>query len=123
MNRNRDIETRAGNGLQICQPTAKRIYRTRKNARAGRRQFGNGSELSIYRCPHGDHYHVGHQPDAVRSGEVDKGTWLARTKHGRPCSDCGKTVEPLEVKQFYDTVTDALVTSLCVSCYDTRADA
>lgn len=83
MNPNKDNEERAGNGFQTCQPAGKRIYVTRKNARRARQQFGNGHELNVYRCPHGEHYHIGHLPKSVRRGEYDKAEWLDRATRRR----------------------------------------
>lgn len=78
MNPNKATEERAGDGHHTCTPAGKRIYVTRKNARRARRRFGDGHELNIYPCPHGDHYHIGHLPPAVRRGQYDKREWLDR---------------------------------------------
>lgn len=57
-------------------PTRKVQFANRKQAKAGARNL-NDSALGVYRCPSCDWFHVGHKPQRVRNGEIDKGDWLA----------------------------------------------
>lgn len=49
-------------------------FATRKQARQGRRTIADSS-LTIYRCGECDWFHLGHLPQRVRNGEVDKAVW------------------------------------------------
>jgi len=50
-------------------------YPTRKEARHAARHLP-GEKLGTYRCPFCGWFHVGHIPQRVRAGEVDKSAWL-----------------------------------------------
>lgn len=58
-------------------PTGKVQFATRKQARWGRR---DGATLSVYRCTDCDWWHLGHLPQRVRNGAVDKDAWLNSTR-------------------------------------------
>lgn len=58
-------------------PTGKVQYSKRKQAKARAREM-NDSALGVYRCGDCDWFHVGHRPQRVRNGEVDKAAWLGR---------------------------------------------
>lgn len=62
------------NALGICDRCQKRIFADRRHAReAAKMTFGGEHRPRPYRCPHVDgHWHVGHLPDAVRHGEIDR---------------------------------------------------
>lgn len=55
-------------------PTGKVQFATRKQARRGAR-FRSLDRLSVYRCEECAFFHLGHLPDRVRNGEVDKDAW------------------------------------------------
>lgn len=55
-------------------PTGKVQFASRKQARRGARF--RAISLSAYRCGDCDWWHLGHVPQRVRNGEVDKGAWL-----------------------------------------------
>lgn len=59
--------------------TGKLQFATRKQAKARARTM-RGSGLNAYRCEHCDWFHLGHKPQRVRNGEIDKAAWL----HGGP---------------------------------------
>jgi hypothetical protein len=65
-----------------CETCGKRSYPTRSEARqAARAHSINADKFNVYRC--GDGWHLGHLPQAVRSGELDKDEWLKRKEaHG-----------------------------------------
>lgn len=60
-------------------PTGKVCFATRKQARQSRRKVSSSDPIGIYRCPACDWFHLGHKPQRVRNGEIDKSAWL-RTK-------------------------------------------
>lgn len=66
-----------------CATTGKRGYETRKLARTARRQARPTNEMNIYTCHACGLYHVGHMPDEVRRGELDKDTWQERIRTRR----------------------------------------
>ena len=41
----------------------------------GKRQQHKGGPLSIYRCDDCGFYHLGHMPQRVRNGEIDRRDW------------------------------------------------
>jgi hypothetical protein len=57
-------------------PTRKVEFASRKQARAAARSM-NDSALSVYRCPDCEWFHVGHLPQRVRNGAVDRRGWEA----------------------------------------------
>ncbi|PBC35159.1 hypothetical protein CJ179_48760 [Rhodococcus sp. ACS1] len=68
-----------------CPHCGKRTYFTRKDARAARTHHEKRQGLSIYPCPHqqggGDRYHVGHRPEGLGRGDIDRDT-LADNQRG-----------------------------------------
>lgn len=61
-------------------PSGKVQFATRKQARRGAKF--RAVRLSVYRCERCGWYHLGHLPDRVRNGEVDKGAWLRAKGEG-----------------------------------------
>lgn len=57
-------------------PTGKVQFANRKQARRAARAMQD-SALGVYDCPRCDNWHIGHMPERVRRGEVDKAAWLA----------------------------------------------
>jgi hypothetical protein len=55
-------------------PTGKVQFASRKQARRGAKY--RSISLSAYRCEDCDWWHLGHLPQRVRNGEVDKAAWL-----------------------------------------------
>jgi len=56
-----------------CATCAHRGYLTRGDARAVRRRHRGEKGLAVFACPHVDGlFHVGHRPDALSSGEIDR---------------------------------------------------
>lgn len=53
-------------------PCGKRSYHTKKLAKAARKNHGR--DLRAYRCPEFDGWHLGHLPDDIRHGDVDRQT-------------------------------------------------
>lgn len=44
-----------------CEPTGKRIWLTRRDAKQAMRQDHPGDQqMAVYRCQHGEHFHIGH---------------------------------------------------------------
>lgn len=60
-----DYDKLAMNGV-TCPMTGKKVYMTRKDARAARNRLGNG--LSIYSCAENGpkHFHIGHHGTKTR---------------------------------------------------------
>lgn len=56
-------------------PTGKVQYSTRGQAKGSARRR-NDNTLSAYRCAQCDWFHLGHKPQRVRNGEVDKAAWI-----------------------------------------------
>lgn len=56
-------------------PSGKIQYANRKQARAYVRSTHDGA-LRAYRCPDCEWIHVGHKPQRVLNGEIDKQAWL-----------------------------------------------
>lgn len=50
-------------------------YANRKQARAAAKHLPS-QRLGVYRCPACDWFHLGHLPQRVRAGDVDKEAWL-----------------------------------------------
>lgn len=57
---------RADTWIDTC-TCGKRSYPNRKAARTARKQTGGG-RMSIYRCHHSGHWHIGHTPYAINRG-------------------------------------------------------
>ena len=62
-----------------CPHCGKRTYFTRKDARAARTHHEKRHGLSIYPCPHqkeehGDGFHLGHRPQGLGHGDIDRDT-------------------------------------------------
>lgn len=61
-----------------CGWCGKRGFSTRKAARQAARRLFPEARMSAYRCHHGGtSWHFGHQPAALRHGEIDRTTWRA----------------------------------------------
>jgi hypothetical protein len=56
-------------------PSGKVQFATRKQARRGAR-FRAIKGVGVYRCDECSWWHLGHLPDRVRNGEVDKAAWI-----------------------------------------------
>ncbi len=56
-------------------PSGKVQFATRKQAKRGRR-FRGLTDVRAYRCGDCAFWHLGHVPQRVRNGEVDKSAWL-----------------------------------------------
>ena len=57
-------------GILRCPTCGKWCYLTRKTARQAARRKHPGHHLSAYRC--GKFWHLGHLPDDITRGEVDR---------------------------------------------------
>jgi hypothetical protein len=57
-------------------PSGKWQYANKRQARNARRRL-NDTSLRIYRCPDYSWLHIGHIPQRVRNGDIDKAAWLA----------------------------------------------
>lgn len=64
-------------------PSHKVAYATRAQAKKSARRHQDKT-LGVYRCPDCDWFHLGHKPQCVRNGELDKADWLAATRKPRP---------------------------------------
>lgn len=64
-----------------CPVTGKRGFRARKAAKAAARR-GGLRDLSTYRCPDCNHFHLGHLPAGIRHGDYDR-TQLHMSCHRR----------------------------------------
>ena len=62
--------------------TGKVQYWNRKQARAKAKRLHDNA-LGAYKCPYCGWFHIGHKPDHVRNGEVDKDAWLNATRPKR----------------------------------------
>ncbi len=62
-------------------PTRKVEFATRKQARAAAKSM-NDSALGVYRCPDCEWFHVGHLPQRVRNGDVDRREWESQLQGG-----------------------------------------
>lgn len=81
--RNKSGFTGVPSGRADC--SSKKVgYSTRKKAREVRTRMPDGKGLNIYRCPECAWYHLGHLPQRVKNGEVDKADWLDATVAKRP---------------------------------------
>ena len=70
---------RAVGGLSICERCDKVTFLTRKAARRAARVMKGGNLPRPYPCPHTDGWwHVGHLPQAVRQGEIDRDEYRAK---------------------------------------------
>lgn len=56
-------------------PSGKVQYATRKQARRDARRL-RGDNLAVYPCPTCEWFHLGHRPQRVRNGDIDKAAWL-----------------------------------------------
>jgi hypothetical protein len=56
-------------------PSGKVQFASRKQARKGAR-FRSLSGLSVFKCDRCEFFHLGHLPQRVRNGEIDKAAWL-----------------------------------------------
>lgn len=65
---------RSNRNYGTCQPCGgKVIHLTRKAARRAARETPAGGRCRAYPCPSNpEHWHIGHLPDAVRSGQIDR---------------------------------------------------
>lgn len=60
-----------------CDACDKCIYLSRKTARLAARRFAVANRPRAYRCPTADDWwHIGHLPDDVRHGELDRPQYL-----------------------------------------------
>jgi hypothetical protein len=59
-------------------PSHKVAYASRAQAKKSARKHQDKS-LGVYRCLDCDWFHLGHKPQRVRNGEIDKDDWLAAT--------------------------------------------
>lgn len=60
--------------------TGKVQYATRKQARQAARKMPGGTRCRTFPCPRCGWFHVGHVPQRVRNGEVEKAAWLKATR-------------------------------------------
>ena len=68
-------------GTGAC-PSGKLQYANRKQAKIARSHHRSRDKLRVYRCGDCGWCHLGHQPDAVRNGKLDKAAWLAGKEQG-----------------------------------------
>lgn len=61
--------------------TGKVQFVSRKQARSWRKKTGTGP-VGAYRCGMCGFWHLGHQPQRVRNGSIDKVAWLRATGQG-----------------------------------------
>lgn len=68
-----------------CGPCGKKIHLSRKVAKMAARRSGAGENRPrAYECPHIDgHWHIGHIPDAVRHGEIDRDLYRQSRERAR----------------------------------------
>ena len=57
-------------------PSGKVQFATRKQARRGAKFRASLGRVSAYKCGQCAFWHLGHLPERVRNGEVDKDAWL-----------------------------------------------
>lgn len=57
-------------------PTGKFRYSNRKQAKKLGRRIATHRTVRAYPCPECDGFHLGHKPQRVRNGTVDKDDWL-----------------------------------------------
>jgi hypothetical protein len=60
-------------------PTGKVQYSTRRQAKSSARRR-NRTDLAAYPCDQCDWFHLGHKPQRVRNGDIDKNAWLAASR-------------------------------------------
>ncbi len=69
-----------------CATCTHRGYLTRGDARSVRKRHRGEKGLAVFACPHVDGlFHVGHRPDALSSGKIDRG--LLRTQAVRVAAE------------------------------------
>ena len=68
-------------GTGACR-SRKLQFDTRRAARRAARRM-HDSALNVYRCPECGWFHIGHLPQRVRNGEVDKAAWIAAARPKR----------------------------------------
>ncbi|TCN53468.1 hypothetical protein EV641_106112 [Rhodococcus sp. SMB37] len=57
-----------------CGRCEHRGYLTRGDAKAVRKRHHGEKGMAVFPCPHTEGlFHVGHRPDALSSGEIDRG--------------------------------------------------
>jgi hypothetical protein len=59
-----------------CQPCGKWAWANRALAKRERGRLKGAGTMSLYRCPHGLGIHIGHVPQDVRNGTLDKDDYL-----------------------------------------------
>lgn len=62
--------------LPTCPVTGKKSYTSKRDARSARRRHHAGAQLNVYRCTSCGFLHLGHMPQRVRSGDVEKTDWM-----------------------------------------------
>jgi hypothetical protein len=61
-----------------CDQCGKWAWANRSLAKKERQRIGGGGVMSLYPCPHGLGIHIGHVPQDVRNGALDKTDYLDR---------------------------------------------
>lgn len=57
-----------------CAKCGHRGYHTRGDAKAVRKRHHGEKGMAVFACPHTEGlFHVGHRPEALSSGEIDRG--------------------------------------------------
>lgn len=67
-------------GGSICPTTGKRMWSSRRQVKLTARRVNPGEHMSAYRCPACDWWHIGHMPNAVRTGDLDRAEIKSRPK-------------------------------------------
>ena len=68
-----------------CEPCDKCIYLSRKTARIAARQLSGANRPRPYLCPAGNSWwHLGHLPDDVRRGVLDRPEYVRRKGLAEP---------------------------------------
>lgn len=63
----------------ICRATGKRMWSSRRRAKLTARRVNPGEHMSAYECESCHWWHIGHMPEAVRSGDVPRDQLVQRT--------------------------------------------
>lgn len=66
-------------GGSTCPTTGKKMWSSRREAKLAARRVNRGEHMSAYRCEGCDWFHIGHIPEAVRTGERSRDQLVHRT--------------------------------------------
>lgn len=57
----------------LCDSTGKKMWSSRQQAKLVARRVNPGQHMSAYRCEGCDWFHIGHMPQIVKAGDLDRG--------------------------------------------------